>query len=142
MKKRSGVRPKILKVFAASLLLVMVLSLNAFANNGFGTVHVPTGIVFVKASQVTRSGSRSFVTVDIRDVYPTDNSVDNYTKCRAQLRKMNSSTPCSDVYTCVQGYASSLDIYQGYLYSSTVDLYFAGNNPYYDAMVAYTYWGN
>ncbi|MDV3426512.1 MAG: hypothetical protein LIR50_04905, partial [Bacillota bacterium] len=62
MRKGSGVRSIILKVFATSLLLAMVLSLNAFANNGWGAIYVPTGIAFVKAQQVTRSGSYNYVT--------------------------------------------------------------------------------
>ena len=140
MKKKSGVRQKILKVFAASLLLVMVLSLNAFAYYG-GIAYVPKNSVMERAeSYIPRDTNYTWVIVGVENVYPTSSNVtDNYTQCKMQLTISDSSVLITPVYPLTEGHTYKVPILTPYLHITPFDLYFAGNSPKLDAYIRYNY---
>lgn len=141
-------KTKCKKITATIFLLIMVFSLQnfmIFASSGSGTVKVTKYQAMVQAETgISRSTRYSYVDVTVNSVYPTGTyTEDNFTKCTACI--YHHSLPnvmLSQIYTLEEGTGvNHLEIKQGYLNILYVDLYFAGNNPNYEAYVAYTYDG-
>ena len=122
-------------------MIVMVFSMQVMASSGSGSFTVPVGSrFFVAKSDISRTGSYSYIKVKAESVIPTSEGVsDTYTKCKAKLF-LNGSVR-SDEKVLTEGTQYKLYIYEGYLHERYVDLAFAGNNPNYDAKIFYTYDG-
>lgn len=137
---------KMKKIVATMFLLTMVFSLQNFATfAGSGTVRVGKNQVMMQAETgIPRTKRYGYAEIAVNSVYPTGTyTEDNYTKCKTCLYHYSlDNVQISDVYTLTEGAtATTVYIKQGYLNVTYFDLCFAGNNPNYDAYVAYTYNG-
>ncbi len=134
---------KLIKLFAFTMLITIMLSVNSWADfdRGTGTVKVEKGCVMKLAkSNIHRSLDYSYVMVKANSVYPVlEGAVDDYVKCRTRI--YSNGAPISDVMVLTEGVLRELPIYNGYLSNSYYDLYFSGNHKDLAAYIAYYYNG-
>ncbi|MGN0151905.1 MAG: hypothetical protein ACI39Q_05470 [Wujia sp.] len=136
---------KIINGIAMMSMMLMMCTNYVMASTGNGSVTVGTGSVFITgASAVERTTNYDYVQVKANSVYPTGSySSDNFTKCKTAIyRNDNTSTRISNVYTLTEGNGySNVKINNGYLSLKKVNICFAGNDPDYGAVVAFSYNG-
>lgn len=138
-------KKKMFNGLAMLLMMVMMYSNYAMASSGSSSVTVGTGSIFVTGvSGVSRTTNYDYVQVKANSVYPKGNyKEDNYTKCKTAIYKNDStSTRISNIYILTEGKGyTNVEINNGYLSLSKVNICFAGNDPSLGAVIDFSYNG-
>lgn len=135
---------RIIQMIATLLLCFMIFSPVCSAGAVTGTIRVPKNCIMTSAGEATRTTKYSYVSVKANSVYPTgEYDKDKFTKCKTQLFHVTSHEAISKKYTLTEGKGyEKIEIYQGKLDQTKVNVCLSGNDPDYPAMINYTYNGN
>lgn len=125
MKK---IRTKLVNILGVALLMAMITATGVRAASTRETITLRENYIETNIS-ITRSLSRSYVTVRCISVYPTNYyKGEQYTKIITYLRFFD-HTQLSKSYTLIEGDRPTLvEVYEGYLDRKSMYLIFTGNS--------------